>query len=57
MNDQKLRRQYEEDTMYMVNPPSFATWLAWQRDKAYSADALKAAADQAAGFLRGLKVE
>lgn len=28
MDQEQLRRQYQEDTMYMVNPPSFEAWMS-----------------------------
>lgn len=32
MDETQLRRQYEQDTSLMVNPPSFETWLKQRRD-------------------------
>lgn len=33
MDEEQLSRQYQQDTMYMVNPPSFATWLSDRQRK------------------------
>lgn len=55
MEDYQWRRLYEQATSHMVNPPSFETWLKWQREMIYNAYALKAADEEADGFWHELK--